>query len=235
MLCGPAQLLRTKLFQEDIIFKYQNTLGSCCQSFAETLHMGVEYSLLPVLGVFAYQHKLHPFQEAAACELFFGFISSVNTSIYRDTVNFVKKRPGVGAGCHGYWAILPWSIWVQQLFRKWIIRIAEIEFVRKAIAEGADLSAFQGRPSARVLLGIFLICLGSLLGWPAVALLGFLAVKFQEPLLAVVGGPVVYGVSYIIFGLGMYFSGAKYSIIFLRWLSRVSVEKMLAWLDRQQA
>lgn len=121
---------------------------------------------------------------------------------------------------------------MQQLFQKWINRIAEIEFVRKAIAEKADLTAFQGRPSARVLLGVFLICLGSLLGWPAVAVLGILAVKFQEPLLAVVGGPVVYGISYVIFALGMYFSGAKYSIIFLRWLTRITVLKMQAWADR---
>ncbi len=123
---------------------------------------------------------------------------------------------------------------MQQLFVKWIIRIVEIEFVRKAITDNADLAAFKGRPSPRVLLGVFLICLGSLLGWPAVAVLGVLAVKFQEPLLAVVGGPLVYGISYVVFGLGMYFSGAKYSLIFLRWLTRITVQKMSAWVDRQQ-
>lgn len=123
---------------------------------------------------------------------------------------------------------------MQQQFVKWIIRIAEIEFVRKAIADDADLAAFKGPPSPRVLLGIFLICLGSLLGWPAVAVLGILAVKLQEPLIAVVGGPLVYGISYIVFGLGMYFSGAKYSLIFVRWLTRITVQKMLAWADWQQ-
>jgi hypothetical protein len=30
----------------------------------------------------------------------------------------------------------------------------------------------------------------------------------------------------------MYLSGAKYSVIFLRWLTKVSMEKLLAWADR---
>ena len=117
---------------------------------------------------------------------------------------------------------------VEQI-RKLLTKITEIHFVRSAIEEKADLSAFQERPSLQVVTGVFLICLGSLLGWPAVAVLGVLAVKFNEPLLAVVGGPLVYGLSYLIFTLGMYFSGARYSVIFLRWLTRVTVEKLSAW------
>jgi len=110
---------------------------------------------------------------------------------------------------------------------KFIQKIANIEFVRIAIEEQADLSAFTEKPSLKVLTGVFFIILGSLLGWPAVAFLGVLAVKFNEPLLAVVGGPLVYGISFPVFGVGMYFSGAKYSVIFFRWLCRVTVEKLL--------
>ena len=110
---------------------------------------------------------------------------------------------------------------------KFIQKIANIEFVRIAIEEQADLSAFREKPSLQVLTGVFFIILGSLLGWPAVAFLGVLAVKFNEPLLAVVGGPLVYGISFPVFGVGMYFSGAKYSVIFFRWLCRVTVEKLL--------
>lgn len=98
-----------------------------------------------------------------------------------------------------------------------------------------DLSAFKEKPSLQVITGVFLICLGSLLGWPAVAFLGVLAVKFNEPLLAVIGGPLVYGFSHLVFMLGMYFSGVKYTIIFFRWLSRVTVEKLSSWVNPEEA
>lgn len=111
----------------------------------------------------------------------------------------------------------------------------DIEFVRSAVAEEADLSAFKERPSLQVITGILFIILGSLLGWPAVTFLGFLAVKFNEPLLAVIGAPLVYGLSYFIFGIGMYYSGAKYTIIFFRWLCRIAVEKLSSWLNLEGA
>lgn len=117
--------------------------------------------------------------------------------------------------------------------KKLIQKIGDIEFVRIAIEEKADLTPFKERPSLEVIAGVFFIILGSLLGWPAVTVLGILAVKFNEPLLAVVGGPLVYGLSYPIFGLGMYFSGAKYTIIFFRWLSRVTVEKLSLWVNSE--
>ncbi len=124
---------------------------------------------------------------------------------------------------------------MRDFIKKFIEKIADTEFVRVAIEEKADLSDFKEKPSLQVLTGVFLIITGSLLGWPAVAVLGVLAVKFNEPLLAVVGGPLVYGFSYLVFGLGMYFSGAKYTVIFFRWLSRVTVEKVSAWVNHDGA
>jgi len=119
--------------------------------------------------------------------------------------------------------------------KKLIQKIADIEFVRLAIEEEADLTAFKEKPSLQILTGVLLICIGSLLGWPAVALLGILAIQFNEPLVAVIGGPLVYGISFPVFMLGMYFSGAKYTLIFFRWLSRVTVEKMSAWANLPEA
>jgi hypothetical protein len=124
---------------------------------------------------------------------------------------------------------------VLEQLRRIIIKITEINFVRAAIEEKADLSVFKAKPSLQVIVGIFLICLGSLLGWPAVAVLSILAVKVKEPLIAVIGGPLIYGISHLVFLLGMYFSGAKYSVIFFRWFVRVIVEKMLLWVTRQEA
>jgi hypothetical protein len=51
-------------------------------------------------------------------------------------------------------------------------------------------------------------------------------------LVVIVGGPLTYGLSHLVFLLGMYLCGAVYSLIFLRWLTRVSMEKLLAWAER---
>jgi hypothetical protein len=118
---------------------------------------------------------------------------------------------------------------VRPLLRKFILRIVDIDFVRLSIEEQADLSEFKEKPSLQVIVGVLLIIISSLLGWPALAVSGVLALKLDEPLIAVIGGPLVYGLSYLIFMLGMYFSGAKYSVILFRWLTRISVEKMAVW------
>jgi len=110
-----------------------------------------------------------------------------------------------------------------------IIKMAEIEFIRSAIEEQADLSAFKQKPSILVLAGVFAIAFSYVIGWPAVAALGYLSIKLDEPLIAVVGGPLTYALSHLVFLLGMYLSGATYSIIFLRWLTRVTMEKVLVW------
>ena len=119
------------------------------------------------------------------------------------------------------------------MYTKTIVKIASTRFVRTAIEEQADLSAFQEKPSFAVTTGVVLIIISSLLGWPAVAVAGIMAVKLNEPLIAVIGGPLVYGFSHLVFLLGMYFSGAEYSVIFSRWLVRVIMEKLLAWADLQ--
>ncbi len=122
---------------------------------------------------------------------------------------------------------------MKKLYRKILLNIAKTAFVRSAIAEQADLSAFKEKPSLKVITGVLLIIIASLLGWPAVAVLGVIAVKLKEPLIAVVGGPLVYGFSHLVFLLGMYFSGAEYSLIFVRWLLRVIMEKLLPEEDLQ--
>jgi len=118
------------------------------------------------------------------------------------------------------------------VIRRCILKIAETGFVRSAIEERADLSAFRGKPTPAVLAGVFAIGFSYVIGWPAVAALGFLAVNLNNPWLVVVGGPVTYGLSHLVFLLGMYLSGATYSLVFLRWLTRVSMEKLLVWADR---
>jgi hypothetical protein len=107
-----------------------------------------------------------------------------------------------------------------------VSRIADTPYARKAVEEKADLSAFKERPTFRILFGVFLIGFSYVIGWPAISALAALSVYFREPLLAVVGGPVMYGLSHLTFMAGMVLCGAKYSAIFLRWATRMAVEKL---------
>lgn len=105
--------------------------------------------------------------------------------------------------------------------------LASTDFVRRAIAERADLSAFRRPPSLRILAGVFAIGFSYVICWPAIGALGTLSVYFKEPLLVIIGGPLTYGLSHLVFLLGMYLAGADYSKIFLRWAARVAVERHL--------
>jgi hypothetical protein len=116
------------------------------------------------------------------------------------------------------------------MFRQWmsalVARVAARPYVRAAIADKADLSAFRQRPSLRVITGVVLILVSYAVGWPLVSLLTVAAFYVDKPLIAVVGGPLVYGLSHLIFILGMYLSGAKYTAIFLRWATRKTMVKL---------
>lgn len=102
--------------------------------------------------------------------------------------------------------------------------------VRRAILEAADLGAFRQRPSRRLIVGVGLILLSLLMGWPAVLLAGFLAVAYENALLFFLGGPVVYGFSWVVWGLGILVAGrdvVRYCHIFARWGIRRLAEGLL--------
>lgn len=106
-------------------------------------------------------------------------------------------------------------------------RISRTDYVRSAIAEKADLSAFKARPSFRVKLGIAIVLFSYVIGWPAVAVLGYLSVALDNAWLIAIGGPLVYGFSHLVFLLGIYLSGSDYAKILLRWVVRVVMEKWM--------
>ena len=108
-----------------------------------------------------------------------------------------------------------------------IKKFAETRYVRSAIADKADLSAFKKKPSVRVVLGISAIAFSYIIGWPAVGALGALSIYLEKPLIVAIGGPITYGLSHLVFLLGMYLAGADYTKIFLCWAARVSVEKLM--------
>ena len=109
-----------------------------------------------------------------------------------------------------------------------IKRICETGYVRSAIKDKADLSAFKEKPSIRTILGVSAIGFSYIIGWPAISALGALAVYLNRPWLIVIGGPLLYGLSHLVFLLGMYLAGANYTKIFLRWATRMAVEKWMS-------
>ncbi len=111
--------------------------------------------------------------------------------------------------------------------QKLVSKLAAVPFVSKALAENADLSAFKGKPSLDTVLGVSAILFSYVIGWPLISVLGAVAVYYGRPMIVVVGGPLAYGMSHLVFLLGMYLSGARYSLIFLRWLTRVTMLKLL--------
>ncbi len=106
-------------------------------------------------------------------------------------------------------------------------KIAGTDFVRAAMEERADLSAFRQRPSVRIIVGISAIGVSYIIGWPAVGLLGAISIYLNEPLIVIIGGPLTYGLSHLVFIVGMYLAGAQYARIFLRWATRVAMEKLI--------
>ncbi len=106
-------------------------------------------------------------------------------------------------------------------------RIADTDYVRSALSDKADLSAFKEKPTVRIILGVSAILFSYVICWPAIGALGALSVYLNKPLLVVIGGPLLYGFSHLVFIFGMYLAGAKYSKIFLRWATRIAMEKLL--------
>jgi peptidoglycan-N-acetylglucosamine deacetylase len=100
---------------------------------------------------------------------------------------------------------------------------------RKALREKTDLSAFKERPSKRFLTGVGLILISYVLGWPMVGLFSFLAAYFQRPGL-LIGGPLSYGFSHLVFLAGMFLAGReslRYVEIFFLWSLRTLTERLV--------
>jgi hypothetical protein len=106
-------------------------------------------------------------------------------------------------------------------------RLVRIKYVRRAIDDRADLSEFRKPPTVRILTGVFLITFSMIICWPViVASVGWLSWHLKRPWLLTLIVPI-YVLSHVCYLTGMFLSGEKYTRIFLRWLTRCSVERML--------
>ena len=123
---------------------------------------------------------------------------------------------------------------IKSWMRRRVLQLAATAYVRRAIEEQSDLNAFKQRPSLRVVTGVGAILFSYVIGWPLIAALGAVSIHLNRPLIVAVGGPVAYGLSHLVFLLGMYLAGAEYSMIFLRWATRVAVVKLLNFTSEEQ-
>lgn len=106
-------------------------------------------------------------------------------------------------------------------------RLAETKFVRAALTEEIDIGALRVKPTPRMIAGLILVGLSYVLGWPAVAVFGFLAAYLREPLIAVIGGPATYIFSHLIFLTGAWLAGAEHVRILTKYGTKIIFQKLL--------
>lgn len=113
------------------------------------------------------------------------------------------------------------------IIKKAALYLAGKKFCRQAIEERADLIKIREKPSKSAVAGLILIAFSYVIGLPAVIFMGIMAVWMKEPLVGIVGGPLIYAISTIIFIIGIKLAGKKYFVAFLKWSVRVVLEKIL--------
>jgi len=102
--------------------------------------------------------------------------------------------------------------------------LAGKKFIQKILKNPADLSEFKERMTPRLITGLILMVLSFIIGWPAVAALSVLAVWFKEPLIAVIGCPTTYALSYVVFIIGAWLSRAPH---YMGILARHTIQSFL--------
>src|SRR3989339_151648 len=98
--------------------------------------------------------------------------------------------------------MMPW----REIKARTVARLARTRFGRDAMAETTSLSSLFVKPTPRVCVGLGLMGLSYIIGWPAVGLLALIAFHTGEPIILAIGGPLVYGFfPLFFFGGGFFF------------------------------
>jgi hypothetical protein len=112
------------------------------------------------------------------------------------------------------------------MIRKIAQAMAKTNFAAKAMEENAGLNAIKEKRPTRLFGGMFLMVMSYIIGWPMIALFGVLAIYWNEPLMIIVGGPLLFGLAHVAFLAGLYLAGGKYIMPFIRWATRITLEKL---------
>jgi hypothetical protein len=107
--------------------------------------------------------------------------------------------------------------------------LAGKKYILEILENPADLSEFKERPTPRVITGLILMGLSYVIGWPAVIALSALAVWLKEPLIAIIGCPTTYGLSYVVFIIGAWLARAPhYMGTLARYTIQIFLRKLLS-------
>ena len=110
-------------------------------------------------------------------------------------------------------------------FRLMASQLVKADFVKCAIRENADLSAFQRKPSGKMLFGLICIAVSYAICWPVISALGIFAIYVREPMMIFIGGPVIWTVAHFLCMFGLYLVGADHTKALVKWFVRIFVEK----------
>jgi hypothetical protein len=98
------------------------------------------------------------------------------------------------------------------------------KYIKNILENPADLNEFKERPTPRLIAGLFLMVFSYILAWPAIFALSAMAVWLQKPLIAVIGCPVTYGLSYLVFIIGAWLARAPH---YMGTLMRYGIQSLL--------
>lgn len=113
------------------------------------------------------------------------------------------------------------------IFKKIARYFIRKNFCRTAIDEQADLRVFKEKLTFSIVTGIILTALSYTIGLPTVVAFGAIAASMNKPLLGIIGGALIYGISTLMFIVGIKMAGTKYFVALTRWLARIILEKIL--------
>jgi hypothetical protein len=113
------------------------------------------------------------------------------------------------------------------MIRKITERLAKTKYIRDAMEDQTDVKDIWKRPTPRMIIGVALVGFSYIIGWPAVTALGILAVYSRKPMIIVLGGPITYGISHLVFLAGAWLAGAQYAQILIKYTAKTLFRKIL--------
>jgi uncharacterized membrane protein len=113
------------------------------------------------------------------------------------------------------------------IIKKVARHFAQKKYCQSAINNRADLSVFQEKLTFPMVVGILMLVFSYIIGLPAVVFLAALALWFNKPLIGIIGGPLIYGISTLLSIIGIKLAGWKHIKALCAWITRVLLERIL--------
>lgn len=118
----------------------------------------------------------------------------------------------------------------QTFSRRLGIRLSHRPYVADALSNTPDLSVFKERPTPKMVLGLFLVLISYVLGWPLIGAFSYVAIRMDRAVWIPLGGPLIYGFSHLVWTAGMILlglEGRKHAGVFLKWATAKGVRLLL--------